>query len=172
MNEALLPSPRAWTPPPAAVNAGQMELAGCEPIEVGATVAALVAYWRDQAEEADGGSRDFYLKAQRAGERFLVSIGWRFLPVDASLDPGQLPHPSGPLDCGRFAAFPRELRRGDTLILPSFTGRPGYLWRPTVAGTTHRRRRRKRGYCVEVSGGVTLQFEEDDAIVIEREARR
>jgi hypothetical protein len=171
MAAALTPSPRAWMPPELPVNEDQLELAGCEAVEVGPIVAALVTYWTDKAETATGDAGDFYLKAKRSGERLLVSMGWRFLPVDANLDPAQLPHPSGQFDCGRFAAFPRELRRGDTLILPSFTGRPGYLWRPAVLGTTHRRRRKKRGYYVEVSGGVTLQFEEDDAIVIERSRR-
>jgi hypothetical protein len=159
-------------PPQGSGDAAQLELAECEPVAVGPIMAGLVHYWTGRADQAEkGGSRDSYVEAKRAGERLLVSMGWRFLPVNARLDPAQLPHPSDSLDCGRFAAYPHELRIGDTLILPSFSGRPGYVWRTGVIGTTHRRRKKRGGYNVEVTSGVLLQFEEDDALVIDRGER-
>lgn len=76
------PPRREWTPPTPSGHPGQMELPGCEPVEVGQIVAALVAYWAERYERAGFlDNRDFYLAPKRAGEQLLVSFGWRNLPA-------------------------------------------------------------------------------------------
>jgi hypothetical protein len=81
---------REWSAPKPAGNVAQLEFAGCKRVEVGPIINELVTYWTKRFEEG-GASRDFYLKAKRAGEQFLVSIGWRYLPARSTPDPERLP---------------------------------------------------------------------------------
>lgn len=69
---------RVWTPPVPKCHAEQMELPGCEPVQVGRVVAGLVEFWAERYEgQGSKGGRDFYLRPKRAGEQLLVSFGWR-----------------------------------------------------------------------------------------------
>lgn len=159
---------REWTPPEPPGRAAQLELAGCERIELGPILKELVVYYAERVEEG-GAHRDSHRKMKEAGERVLASIGWRRLPVRWTPDPEKFRHPDGPADVGRFAAFPRELRPGDRMILPSPLRKPGYVWRPIVARAIHRRRAKKGGYYVEITAPrLKLQFDEDELIVIDR----
>ena len=77
-----LPPPeqrREWTEPGPPVNGGQLELAGCERVPVGAILHDLVLYWGDCLDQCGRDApeqRESYRRLMRRATGLIVSMGW------------------------------------------------------------------------------------------------